>query len=196
MQNVATALQGVIPGLNISNATNGGELNASKQVNVRGMTTIGTGSNGSPLILIDGLEGDLNSINPQDVENISVLKDAAASSIYGSRAPFGVILITTKQGAEGRTQVHYGNSFRWNKPLNMPKGMDSWNFVNYVNDWATAKGGTPQFDDDYVNKVWDYYSGASDYYADQTVVTDASGSSHLMWGGGWEVWAGMPTLTG
>lgn len=187
VQNVATALQGVIPGLNISNATNGGELNASKQVNVRGMTTIGTGSNGSPLILIDGLEGDLNSINPQDVENISVLKDAAASSIYGSRAPFGVILITTKQGAEGRTQVHYGNSFRWNKPLNMPKGMDSWNFVNYVNDWATAKGGTPQFDDDYVNKVWDYYSGASDYYADQTVVTDASGSSHLMWGGGWEV---------
>ena len=188
VQNVATALQGVIPGLNISNATNGGELNASKGVNVRGMTTLeSSNSKGDPLILIDGMEGDLNSINPQDVENISVLKDAAASSIYGSRAPFGVILITTKQGAEGRTNIHYGNSFRWNKPLNQPKGMSSWEFVNYVNDWSTAKGETAQFDEDVVNKVWDYYTGKSDFYAEQSVVTDAQGTNHLVWGNPWEV---------
>lgn len=64
---------------------------------LRGLTTIGQGSNGDMLVLIDGMEGDPYSINPQDIENISVLKDAAASSIYGSRAPFGVILITTKR---------------------------------------------------------------------------------------------------
>ena len=67
-------------------------------ISVRGTGTVGSYSSGSPLILIDGTEGDLNTINPQDIENISVLKDAAASSIYGSRAPFGVILVTTKSG--------------------------------------------------------------------------------------------------
>ncbi len=66
-------------------------------ISIRGVGTIGEGSSGSPLILIDGMEGDINTINPQDIATISVLKDAAASSIYGSRAPFGVILITTKK---------------------------------------------------------------------------------------------------
>lgn len=100
--NAVQALQGVIPGLNISNSGNGGELNATKSIDVRGTGTVGKDasgnafSSGSPLILIDGMEGDLNSINPQDIESISVLKDAAASSIYGSRAPFGVVLVTTK----------------------------------------------------------------------------------------------------
>lgn len=81
-------LQGLVPGLNISTST--GYVNSTIDISVRGIGTIGDGSSGSPLILIDGMEGDLNTINPQDIENISVLKDAAASSIYGSRAPFGV----------------------------------------------------------------------------------------------------------
>ena len=83
--NATQALQGLVPGLQISQ--NGGGLDNSAKIQVRGTATIGEGSTGSPLILIDGMEGDLNSINPQDIENISVLKDAAASSIYGSRAP-------------------------------------------------------------------------------------------------------------
>lgn len=109
--NAVQALQGVIPGLNISNSGNGGELNATKSIDVRGTGTVGKDasgnafSSGSPLILIDGMEGDLNSINPQDIESISVLKDAAASSIYGSRAPFGVVLVTTKSGKSGRAQT-------------------------------------------------------------------------------------------
>lgn len=80
------ALQGLVPGLNIT--TPGGSLETKPTINVRGATTIGEGSTGDPLVLIDGMEGDLYSINPQDIENISVLKDAAASSIYGSRAAF------------------------------------------------------------------------------------------------------------
>ena len=81
--NATQALQGVVPGLQI--ASTSGTLDSSPSINVRGTATIGEGSSGSPLILIDGMEGDLNTINPQDIESISVLKDAAASSIYGSR---------------------------------------------------------------------------------------------------------------
>ena len=83
--NATQALQGLVPGLQISSSS--GSMDATPNVNVRGTTTIGEGSKGTPLILIDGSEGDLNTINPQDIESVSVLKDAAASSIYGSR-PF------------------------------------------------------------------------------------------------------------
>ena len=102
------ALQGLVPGLQISTST--GELDKTADISIRGTGTIGEGSSGAPLILIDGMEGDLNTVNPQDIENISVLKDAAASSIYGSRAPFGVILVTTKSGKKGKTNVNYNNS--------------------------------------------------------------------------------------
>ena len=81
------ALQGLVPGLNISIAS-GQVLDESTNISVRGTGTIGKGSNGSPLILIDGMEGDITTINPQDIENVTVLKDAASSSIYGARAPF------------------------------------------------------------------------------------------------------------
>ena len=91
---------GLVPGLQISTST--GELDKTADISIRGTGTIGEGSSGAPLILIDGMEGDLNTVNPQDIENISVLKDAAASSIYGSRAPFGVILVTTKSGKKER----------------------------------------------------------------------------------------------
>ena len=91
--NVTQALQGAIPGLNISTSTNGGDLNASMSLNIRGTGSIS--SSDSPLVLIDGIEGDLNLINPNDIESVSVLKDAASASIYGARAAFGVILVTT-----------------------------------------------------------------------------------------------------
>lgn len=96
--NVSQALQGAVPGLNLSTSSSGGDLNTSMNINIRGTGSIGDGSVDSPLILIDGIEGDLNSLNPNDVESVSVLKDAASASIYGSRAAFGVILVTTKSG--------------------------------------------------------------------------------------------------
>lgn len=165
VQNAAAALQGIIPGLNISNSTSGGELNSSKQVNVRGMSTIGSGTNGGPLILIDGMEGDLNSVNPNDIESISVLKDAAASSIYGSRAPFGVILITTKKGTEGKSQIRYSNSFRFNQPLTPMKMMDSWEYISYLNDVARyTKAGNREFSEDFCDQAYAYYTGESDNY--------------------------------
>ena len=113
VSNASQALQGAMPGLNIQQTQ--GYLDSSPSINIRGVGTIGEGSSGSPLILIDGMEGDMNRLNPQDIETVSVLKDAAASSIYGSRAPFGVILITTKKGKAGKMSVNYNNSFRWSK---------------------------------------------------------------------------------
>ena len=139
VSNATQMLQGTIPGLNITGG-NGTSMNDANKINVRGIATIGEGSTGAPLILIDGMEGDLNSVNPQDIENVSVLKDAASSSIYGSRAPFGVILITTKSGSAGRVVVNYNNNFRWASANNLPTPMNSYEYALYLRD-ADANGG-------------------------------------------------------
>lgn len=148
------ALQGLIPGLQIS--TNTGELDKNMSINIRGTGTIGEGSSGSPLILIDGMEGDLNMVNPQDIENISVLKDAAASSIYGSRAPFGVILVTTKSGQKGRVSINYNNSFRLSTPINMPQMMDSYAFANFFNSASLNEGSGMIFTEETMQKMLDF----------------------------------------
>ena len=139
VSNVSQALQGLVPGMNFSYGTdgNGGEIGQNMKINIRGAGTIGSGSSASPLVLIDGMEGDMNMLNPNDIENISVLKDAAASSIYGSRAPFGVILITTKKGKAGKVNINYNNSFRWSKAINMPSLPDSYTYARYMNLAAT-----------------------------------------------------------
>ncbi|NDV83113.1 TonB-dependent receptor [Bacteroides sp. 51] len=165
VSNAVQALQGLIPGLNISNQGHGGELNNTKSISIRGIGTVGTDasnnpySKSDPLVLIDGMEGDINTINPQDIENISVLKDAAASSIYGSRAPFGVILITTKAGKEGRPVINYNNSFRFNKPIKLPRMMNSWEYVNFYDDAKFNQNNTHYYTEEYKQKVKDYYDG-------------------------------------
>ena len=151
------ALQGLVPGLNISQ--NSGSLEARAAINIRGRGTIGDGSSGEPLILIDGVEGDINALNPQDIDNISVLKDAASSSIYGAKAPFGVILVTTKKGSEGKTKVNYNNSFRWNAPIRMPKMMDSYAFALYFNAANTNGNATPHFSEEQLQRILDYQQG-------------------------------------
>lgn len=131
VNNLSSALQGMLPGLQLTG--NSGDIESQLSIKVRGKGTIGEGSSDSPLILIDGMEGDINSVNPQDVESISVLKDAASASIYGSRAAFGVVLITTKHGSKGRVSVSYDNSFRIASPIRMPEAMNSYVFANYYN---------------------------------------------------------------
>lgn len=153
----AQALQGVIPGLNITST--GGSYENSPSISVRGIGTIGQGSSAQPLILIDGVEGDLNSINPQDIENISVLKDASASSIYGSRAPFGVILVTTKSGHSGKIKANYNNSFRFRTPISFPKMMDSYTYALFVNDACNNTGEVNYYSDEYLQRIQDYQAG-------------------------------------
>lgn len=158
LDNVAKALQGAVAGLNINVPS--GALDDNPSINIRGVGTVGSGSSGSPLILIDGMEGDINAINPQDVASVSVLKDAAAASIYGSRAPFGVIMITTKKGSQGKASISYQNSFRWANPINMAHTMESLPFVGYFNDGCTnTNGWSPHFTGDHLQRIKDYYEG-------------------------------------
>lgn len=96
---VTKALQGVVPGLTILN-TQGG-INEQPSMTIRGVGTLSNSETSNPLIIVDGVPlDDLSLINPQDIASVSVLKDAASTSIYGSRAAFGVVLITTKQGTK------------------------------------------------------------------------------------------------
>ncbi len=168
--NAAQALQGLVPGLFVTQ--NQGSLEDRPSINVRGTTTIGQGSSGNPLILIDGLEGDINAVNPQDIENISVLKDAAASSIYGSRAPFGVILVTTKSGSnQGKVKINYNNSFRFSTPMNMNHLMNSVDFASFINDGYTNAGNAPWFDDDRMARIVEWHN-ASPYAPGQRITSD------------------------
>ena len=131
---VSRSLQGAIPNLNIS--MRDGKPSRDATINIRGTESIGAG--GSALILIDGVEGDMGTVNPQDIASISVLKDASSAAIYGARGAFGVILVTTKSAEEGEIKVNYSGSVSVNtrtiKPQVVTDGyqwtqgyIDSWN---------------------------------------------------------------------
>ena len=153
------SLQGTVPGLNLSVGNMGGQLGQSMDVNIRGTGTISTGSTAATLVLIGGIEGNMDNLNPDDVESISVLKDAAASSIYGSRAAFGVILITTKKGKAGKASVSYAGNARYYGPMSLPNLMNSWEFANYFNEGSANSGGTPIFDEDTMQRIQQYMRG-------------------------------------
>ncbi|PRY04317.1 TonB-linked SusC/RagA family outer membrane protein [Pontibacter ummariensis] len=178
VQNVGQALQGLIPGLNLQTTGLGGELNQPLNFNIRGAGTIGSTSS-SPLVLIDGMEGDLNAINPQDIESVTVLKDAAASSIYGSRAPFGVILVTTKAGKVGKARVGYNNNFRLAEPMGLPTMMDSHTFAMYWNEAAANGGESPKFSQEVLDRILQYQRGEIDY----GTVPNANGDRYQYYAG-------------
>lgn len=110
---LANMLQGSVAGLNIT--TSSGVPGSSPALNIRGVTSI---NGAEPLVLIDGAVGDLNRINPNDVESISVIKDASAAAVYGARAAFGVLLVTTKSGTtqNGKATVRYSGRIGWETP--------------------------------------------------------------------------------
>lgn len=120
--NTTQMLQGSVPNLNITLAD--GKPNGSASYNIRGTTSIGAG--GSALILIDGVEGDPAMLNPNDIESVSVLKDAASSAIYGSRAPYGVVLITTKnpEKVKDKFTISYSGNFSIEQPTAIPDVVD------------------------------------------------------------------------
>ena len=126
--NLGQGLQGTIPNLNI---TTSGQPGKGSSFNVRGETSI---NGGSPLVLVDGVQMDPNLINPQDVASVSVLKDAASASIYGARAAYGVILITTKSGRKNMpTQVSFDASVSFNSPTTRPEYMNSMVYAHWMN---------------------------------------------------------------
>lgn len=147
--NTGEGLQGVIPNLNVN--VRNGDPAASPQFNIRGYESI---NGGSPLILVDNVPMDINRINPNDIKSVSVLKDASAAAVYGARAAFGVILIETKSGGEGKVRVNFGSQVSLAKPIfNMDPITDPHEFVLARNQANIRTNGAPTYDDDYVEKT-------------------------------------------
>ncbi len=201
MTNLTQGLQGVMPNLNIK--LEDGKPNNSPSYNIRGTTSIGQG--GNALILIDGVEGDPSLINPNDIESISLLKDAASAAIYGARGVFGVVLITTKDPVKGKTSVTYSSNFSVRRPTAVPDfvtdgytwaSMFSEAFFNWENKFPDKVNKTMKFSQEYLDELkirsedpnaqlWDvnpangeyvyYYS--TDYY-DELYKDNATGTEH------------------
>lgn len=149
ISNVSSGLQGLLPGVTVVNPS-GQPGSSSTSIRVRGIGTIG---NANPLILIDGVEGDLQSLNPDDIESVSVLKDAASSAIYGARAANGVLLITTKklnESGDAKARVTFGAYFGMQTPTRLPEMADAIEYMTLDNE-ARANVGTSQawFQDDF-----------------------------------------------
>jgi len=155
---VSQLIQGTSPNLNISMTNLGGEPGATKSWNIRGLGSIA--GNSSPLILIDGVESNIDNVDPESIESVSVLKDASASAIYGSRAPFGVVLITTKRGKKNQAiRISYNNNLSFASPLNIPHFVDALTWVTSYNQVQTNAGLAPVYPAEQVERVKGYMAG-------------------------------------
>ncbi|WP_154856824.1 SusC/RagA family TonB-linked outer membrane protein [Cyclobacterium xiamenense] len=147
--NTAAALQGTTPGLSIQN--NGGAPgNESTSIRIRG---VGTLNNANPLVLIDGVEQSLSTVEPTNIETITVLKDAASSAIYGSRAANGVILVTTKRGAASGVSINYNNFVGWQNPNFFPEPTDPVTWMRLENEAQANVGANPTYSETYIENV-------------------------------------------
>ncbi len=170
--NVGEGLQGVIPNLNVD--IRNGDPAEPIDFNVRGYESI---NGGNPLVLVDGVPMDLNKINPNDIESVSVLKDAAAAAVYGARAAFGVVLVTTKKGRGEKIDVTFGSEFAWAKPIMFIDPItDPYQFVLARNDASIRTNGAPSYDQNYIDgtrawsenpteeNAWDVFNGSLRFY--------------------------------
>lgn len=154
--NALEGLQGVIPNFNINYS--GGSPSSTPDLNIRGYESI---NGGSPLVVIDGVQSDsymLARLNPEDIESISVLKDASSAAIYGSNASFGVVLVTTKQGGKSdKLKINLTSNFILTKPTILPKITDSYTHAITVNEALRKAGDSPRFSDEHVELMRKYY---------------------------------------
>ena len=135
---VLSAMQGELPGVAV--LRNSGEPGSeSSGLRIRGFSSVNATS---ALVLIDGVEGDLALLNADDIESISVLKDASACAIYGARAASGVVLVTTKSGTEGKPKISYSGYYAVNTPGNMPKRLPAWEEQQWINLGRYNQGGS------------------------------------------------------
>jgi len=146
------ALQGLVPGVTVTQRSGkpGGDEGI---ISIRGKTTLG---NNNVLVLVDGVESSINSIDSRSIESISVLKDAASCAIYGNRAANGVILITTKRAEEGKAVVSYSSYVAKGVPTNVPKYVGAVDFMKYISIAKQAVGMTPEYSEEYIKE---YESG-------------------------------------
>lgn len=156
--NATQSLQGLVPGLYVDN-TSSGRPGAAATLSLRGQGNLSGTSN--PYILVDGVEMNLADVNPSDIENISVLKDAAAASIYGARAAYGVILVTTKQGEEGKMRVNYHGNVGLSAPTKLPDMVDSYNFALFWNEGIRNTGATRLYSEEKLGLLQQYINDPS-----------------------------------
>lgn len=164
---VSNALMGAMPGLQVTGTS--GQPGAELSFNIRGVNSINDG--GKPLILVDNVEMDINMLDPNDIESVSVLKDAAASAIYGARAAFGVVLITTKKGAsDTRLSINYSNNFSFSKPANMPKKASPLQTVQAYKDMGWVNYRTGENVDTWLGLLEEYRTNPNKYPEGYTVI--------------------------
>ncbi len=155
LTNIGQGLQGKIGNLNITTTADPGGPGTPSSFNVRGTTSL---NGGGPMFLVDGVPvSSIDNINPNDVESITVLKDAASSAIYGARAAYGVILITTKKGKKGDAiAVTYGSMASWSSPTVLPEMANSLEFAETYNVASTNSGLAAPFGPDQIDRIKRY----------------------------------------
>ena len=196
---VLSAMQGELPGVAVLRSS-GQPGSETSGIRIRGFSSV---NSTSALILIDGVEGDLTLVNPNDIESVSILKDAAAASIYGARAAAGVILITTKSGNNnGEVKVTYNGYYAVNVPGNMPERVPAWEEQDMINISRLNAAGSPEWNEEQTSWVansnfnyrpnaskgrWDYFSatnwvneGTKDYTTQQSHSVSISGGNRQM----------------
>lgn len=152
------SLQGLVPGLTVTNSSSG-RPGATGTLTLRGQGNLN--NNANPYVLVDGVEMSLSDVNPSDIENISVLKDAAACAIYGARAAYGVILVTTKRGEDGHMRVNYQGTVGWSAPTVLPDMVDSYEFAKYWNAGVTNAGSPRLYSDEKLALLQQYIKDPS-----------------------------------
>ena len=188
-KSLSSMLQGTVAGLNVT--TSSGVPGSSASINVRGITSI---HESEPLVLIDGAVGDIDRVNPNDVESISVIKDASAAAIYGARAAFGVILVTTKSGAAkgGKATVRYSGRFGWQVPTTSTdyETTGYWS-VYTINQFWQANSGTLYVDytDQDMQELWNRVNDKTEHPDRPWVVEDVrNGRNQWVYYGNYDWW--------
>jgi TonB-linked SusC/RagA family outer membrane protein len=185
LTDISKALQGTTPGVNVS--FNSGNINRSANLNIRGSGTV-NGSD-SPLVLVDGVPTDLALINPNDVATMSVLKDAASASIYGARAAFGVILITTKGGktGEGKVRFSYTGNAAFYNPISTLQFLDPTDEIpGLIAAGTRTDGAVPEFFGANYNTMLTGIQNWKEKYANNRT------SNEMVYGEDWEIKNGTP----
>ena len=143
LTSLAMGMQGKMAGVQIKNTTGRpGVDDSENSIRIRGT---GTFNNASPMIIVDGMESTMYQLDPNDIESISVLKDAASAAIYGSKAANGVIVITTKRGKAGKAQINYSATFGWSKPTRLAKYVNSAEYAELTNEARANEGYDPLY---------------------------------------------------
>jgi TonB-linked outer membrane protein, SusC/RagA family len=153
--NPLQALQGKTPGVSITSTS--GQPGSNMKVTIRGLGTVG---NSGPLYLIDGIGGSISTLNPADIESIDILKDAASAAIYGAQAANGVVLITTKSGKEGKSQVSFDAYYGIQNVARKAKMLDANQYMTIMDEQA-LNSGNPLYDWQNINSIWNWTRGES-----------------------------------